>query len=161
MTEHSRRLLEKARHAIRAAEILFREDESDSAAGRAYYAMFYTASALLAENSLHLAKHSGVHALFGEHFARPGRINPKFHRFILDAFDRRIQADYGFQAVISREEVATMIEQARVSGTGGSPIGSVNFGSQRSSMCTAIIGFSRSRWLQHPSTGSLSGSACA
>jgi uncharacterized protein (UPF0332 family) len=48
LKEQSRLLLDKARHAIRAAEILTREDETDFAAGRAYYAMFYVASALLA-----------------------------------------------------------------------------------------------------------------
>ena len=50
MKEQSRLLLEKARHAIRVAEILTREDETDFAAGRAYYAMFYVASTLLAEH---------------------------------------------------------------------------------------------------------------
>ncbi len=113
MSEHSARLLKKARHAIRAAEILLRESENDSAARRAYYAMFYIASALLAEHSLESKKHSGVHALFGEHFAKPGYIDPKFHRFLLDAFDRRIQADYGFEILISGEEVATTVDQAR------------------------------------------------
>lgn len=73
----------------------------------------YIASALLAENDLRSGKHSGVHALFGEHFAKSGRVNSKFHRFLLDAFDRRIQADYGFDALISREEVAIMLDQAR------------------------------------------------
>ncbi|MGH9620289.1 MAG: HEPN domain-containing protein [Bryobacteraceae bacterium] len=106
-------LLEKARHAIHGAEILLRESEAEIAAGRIYYAMFYTASALLAENGLGSRKHSGVHALLGEHFAKPGRIDPKFHRLLLDAFDRRLQADYGFEAAITDDEVAAMIQQAR------------------------------------------------
>ncbi len=50
---------------------------------------------------------------FGAHFAKPARIDPKFHRFLLDAFDRRIQADYSFEALISEDEVASMIDQAR------------------------------------------------
>jgi uncharacterized protein (UPF0332 family) len=75
--------------------------------------MFYVASALLAENGLGSAKHSGVHALFGKFFAKPGRIDPQFHRFLLDAFDRRLQAEYGFEAVITAEEVNLMINQAR------------------------------------------------
>ncbi len=58
-------------------------------------------------------KHSGVHALFGAHFAKPGRIDPKFHRFLLDSFDRRIQADYSFEAVITPEEVIAMIDGVR------------------------------------------------
>jgi uncharacterized protein (UPF0332 family) len=61
----------------------------------------------------HRLKHSGVHALFGKHFAKPGRIDSRFHRFLLDAFDRRLQAGYGFEAVITSEEVNLMIDQAR------------------------------------------------
>ena len=75
--------------------------------------MFYAPSALLAEQNLTSTRHSGIHALFGEHFAKPGRIEPKFHRFLLDAFDRRLQADYGLEIVITREEVATTLDQAR------------------------------------------------
>lgn len=106
------RLLAKARSAIRAADVLLREGENDSAAGRAYYAMFYVDSALLAEAGMTSSKHSGVHALFGEHFAKTGRVNPKFHRFLLDGFDRRVRADYGLEATVPSEEVALAIDQA-------------------------------------------------
>lgn len=113
MKRQSQLLLDKAHHALHAAEVLLREKEMEFAAGRAYYAMFYTASALLAENGMGSTKHSGVHALFGEHFAKPGRIDPKFHRLLLDGFDRRLQADYNFEAVIATEEVTAMIDGAR------------------------------------------------
>lgn len=105
--------MEKARRAIEAATTLLQRGDADFAAARAYYAMFYTAEALLTERGVRSRKHGGVHALFGEHFAKTGLIDKKFHRFLLDAFDRRLQADYGFEAVITREEVMAMIEQAR------------------------------------------------
>jgi len=44
-------------------------------------------------------------ARFGEQFAKSGRLDPKFHRWLLDAFDRRLQGDYGFEALIAPEEV--------------------------------------------------------
>lgn len=113
MNTDARKLLEKARRAIHAAETLLQQGDVDFAAGRAYYAMFYTAEALLTAKGLGARKHGGVHALFGEHFTKTGLIDAKFHRFLLDAFDRRIQADYGFDAVVSRVEVIGMIEQAR------------------------------------------------
>ena len=75
--------------------------------------MFYTAEALLSEKGLRFRKHGGVHALFGEHFIKTGLTDAKFHRFLLDAFDRRLQADYGFDTVIGKEEVNEMIAQAR------------------------------------------------
>lgn len=109
----TRKLLEKARRATRAAEILLQHEHLDFAAGRAYYAMFYTVEALLSEKGLHSRKHGGVHALFGEHFIKTELMDAKFHRFLLDAFDRRLQGEYGLDAVLSTEEVIAMIEQAR------------------------------------------------
>jgi len=75
--------------------------------------MFYAAEALLSRKGLQSRKHGGVHALFGQEFIKTGLMDAKFHRFLLDAFDRRLQADYGFDAVLGMEEVAGMIEQAR------------------------------------------------
>jgi uncharacterized protein (UPF0332 family) len=106
-------LLEKARRAIHAAETLLQHEDVDFAAGRAYYAMFYAAEALLSQKGLHSRKHGGVHALFAQEFIKPGLMDAKFHRFLLDAFDRRLQADYAFDAVLDMEEVTRMIEQAR------------------------------------------------
>lgn len=75
--------------------------------------MFYTAEALLYERGLRSRKHSGVHSLFGEHFAKPGLIEAKFHRWLVTAFNRRLQGDYAFEATITGEEVRSMIHQAR------------------------------------------------
>lgn len=41
MKMETRKLLDKASRAIRAAENLLRDGDVDFAAGRAYYAMFY------------------------------------------------------------------------------------------------------------------------
>lgn len=89
MKATSEKLLEKAVRAIRAAEILLREGDLDSAAGRSYYAMFYVAEALLFEKGLQFRKHSGVHSAFGEHFAKSGLLDSKFHRWLLNASNLR------------------------------------------------------------------------
>jgi len=113
MKADTSKLLEKAGRAIRAAEVLHGKGDAEFAAGRAYYAMFYVAEARLNEKALTFQKHGGVHGAFGEHFARTGQFDAKFHRWLLDAFDRRIQADYGLDAVVTSDEARTMIEQAR------------------------------------------------
>jgi len=112
MKSESRRLLDKAARAIRAAETLLREGDPDFAAGRAYYAMFYAAEALLFERGLQFRKHGAVHGAFGEHLVRSGILDTRFHRWLLDAFDVRIQGDYGVDAVVSLEEARAMIDQA-------------------------------------------------
>ena len=42
--------------------------------------MVRTALALLREQDVRFRKHSSVHGAFGQHFAKPGLIDPKFHR---------------------------------------------------------------------------------
>jgi uncharacterized protein (UPF0332 family) len=112
VTEEARRLLEKADRAIAAAERLA-DGFPEFAAGRAYYAMFYVAQALLVTRGLRFARHGGVHAAFGEHFVKTGELDPRYHRWLLDAFDRRVTADYGVEASVGPEEATRMIEQAR------------------------------------------------
>jgi uncharacterized protein (UPF0332 family) len=106
-------LLEKAARAIQAAEALLARGDADFAVGRSYYAMFYTATALLLEEGVSASKHSTVHALFGERFAKTGRLDRKFHRWLLDAFDKRLESDYGFGAMVAPSQAAMLIEQAR------------------------------------------------
>ncbi len=113
MREHTLKFLEKAGRAIRSARLLLEAGETDFAAGRAYYAMFYAAQAMLHERGLRTRKHTGVQGLFGEQFAKTGAIDPKYHRWLLDAFDRRLQGDYGFDSMISSDDVLEMIAQAQ------------------------------------------------
>lgn len=113
MKETTQKFLLKASRAIRAAENLLKEEDADFAAGRVYYGMFYVAQALLYERGLRFRKHSAVHAAFGEHFAKGGQLDPKFHRFLIDAFDKRIRGDYDVEVFVSSEDVTDTIQQAR------------------------------------------------
>lgn len=85
----------------------------DCAACRAYYAMFYAAAALLSDKDVRFRRHGGVHGAFGEHFIKTGLLDPKFHCWLLDAFDKRNQGDYGIEILVTSADVEQMIEQAR------------------------------------------------
>lgn len=61
---------------------------------RAYYAMFYVAETLLAEQGLDLSKHSAVISKFGQVFARQSLMDAKFYRMLIDAQERRLIGDY-------------------------------------------------------------------
>jgi len=111
--EESRQLLEKAGRALHAAEVLLHAGDAEFAAGRAYYAMLYVAQALLRQKGLPCRKHAAVHAAFGQHFAKTGLLDPKFHRWLLDAFDKRLLGDYGFEADVSPGDAAAIVDQAR------------------------------------------------
>ncbi len=113
MKEEARKFLEKADRALHAAEILLADGSYDFAAGRAYYAMLHTAQALLCEDDLRYRKHAGVHAAFGEHYSKTGRIDAKYHRWLLDAFDERLRADYDIDESFGEPDAAHRIVQAR------------------------------------------------
>ena len=113
MKAKAAQLLDKALDVLEAAEILHRAGKEDSAAGRAYYAMFYVAEAVLYERDLEFSKHAGVHAAFGEHIAKTSEMDPKFHRWLLDAFRVRLTGDYTVDASIGAGDVDEMIKRSQ------------------------------------------------
>jgi uncharacterized protein (UPF0332 family) len=75
--------------------------------------MFYVGEALLVERGKRFRKHSAVHAAFGEQFAKAGLLESKYHRWLLDAFDRRIVSDYDTTGELSPHEVRETINRAK------------------------------------------------
>jgi uncharacterized protein (UPF0332 family) len=69
-------LIEKAKESLDAAKSLFEDGFYDFSVGRSYYAMFYTAEAVLLTKNLSFSKHSAVIAAFGKEFVKPA-ILPK------------------------------------------------------------------------------------
>ena len=113
MKEETRNFIEKSKKAIRAAEIMLREDQYDVSVSRAYYSMLYTAKALLVEEDFRFKKHTAVHSAYSRHFSKTGLLDKKFHRQMLNAFDQRLEADYDDIPSISVEEVHAIIKQAK------------------------------------------------
>ena len=113
MNEHTRKLLDRALDAIEAAEGLMGMNKMEIAAGRAYYAMFYVAEALLEAKGLEFSQHGQVIGAYGVHFAKTKELDPKFHRWLVDAFDIRVMGDYDVEESISAQIVVALINQAR------------------------------------------------
>lgn len=113
MNDYTRQLLEKAIDTIEGAELLLNHEKTDLAAGRAYYALFYTAEALLNENGLQFSKHGDVIGAYGKEFSKTKILDQKFHRWLIEGFDTRLIGDYHVDTKIENDFVATMINQAR------------------------------------------------
>lgn len=113
MREEIAALLQKAEESIRAAELLLKEGLFAIAVSRAYYAMFYVAEALLLKEGVELSKHGAVVAVFGERFAKTGRLDPKFHQYLIEGLEERQAADYDAPAEFSREDAEKQVERAR------------------------------------------------
>jgi uncharacterized protein (UPF0332 family) len=106
-------LINKARDSLGAAKILIRDGYHDFAASRAYYAMFYIAEAMLIHLGQSYNKHSAVISAFGQEYAKTGKMDSKFHRWLIDAQDFRNIGDYGIEAHISEDDAISACEWAR------------------------------------------------
>jgi len=113
MKESTQQLLSRAVDAIEADDILLTSGKTEFAAGRAYYAMFYVAEALLSEKGYRFGKHGNVLAAYGQHFAKTKVLDPKYHQWLITAFDQRQVGDYGLYPDIQNEVVAELIRQAQ------------------------------------------------
>jgi uncharacterized protein (UPF0332 family) len=113
LKEYTSKLLKKAEDAIQAADLLLSNNQPDFAAGRAYYAMFYVAEALLNEKGLDFGKHGNVIAAYGEYFTKTGLLDKKYHRWLINAFDKRLIGDYGVDSSLENDIVTDMIDQAQ------------------------------------------------
>ncbi|WP_030007601.1 HEPN domain-containing protein [Picosynechococcus sp. NKBG042902] len=105
-------LIQKAKKSLDAAKELEALGYYDFAISRAYYSMFYLASAFLESQELNFSKHSAVIAAFGKHFAKTQIVNPKYHRYLIDAQKARSQADYNTSIEFSEPEVNDYLQQA-------------------------------------------------
>ena len=60
MTDSQQELLHKAQRSLEAAQSLLRDGYPEFAVSRAYYTMFYMASAILEGENMTFSKHSAV-----------------------------------------------------------------------------------------------------
>lgn len=114
MNDEIRRYLEKAEHALIVAEDLMERSHAPDAASKVYYAMFYATKALLAAEEIDVVKHSAVESAFGYYFAKPGRIDPKYHKMLMSARKIREIADYDIDEEIIEPVASLKIEEGRI-----------------------------------------------
>ena len=105
--------IERAREALDDAGFLLQSGRLTGASNRVYYAMFYAASALLATRDLSASRHSGVIALFNDHFVKTGLFPRDLARHFGRAFEARMDTDYRVFATPDADEVRESLEYAR------------------------------------------------
>jgi uncharacterized protein (UPF0332 family) len=86
----------------------------DFSLSRAYYAMFYSAEALLLTKDLRFSKHSGVIACFGKEFIKEGVFSEQLYDYLIKGFRERQKGDYDVVSMPSREDALEMMERARI-----------------------------------------------
>lgn len=79
---------------------------------RAYYAMFYAATAALGHEGLWRNTHQGVISAFGERFVKPGYVEPEYGRLLHSAFSARLRGDYEPGVAFDEAYIRELIDDA-------------------------------------------------
>lgn len=111
MTEQRGLLILKAEKFLSSARLLVQSGDLDSAVSRAYYAAFYIAEVLLDARGFSFSSHKSVISSYGQEFSKKGLLDPRFHRLLITAFEKRQQADYLANTALDQEEVNELLSE--------------------------------------------------
>jgi len=96
--------LKRAEESHEAAKVLLDGGFLGFSAAQSYYTMFYLAQALLLSKNLTFSSHSAVIASFGKELAKTGLLDSKFHRYLINAQERREIVHYGITRDVSDQQ---------------------------------------------------------
>jgi len=106
-------LIEKARRYLRSADLLIQDGDYDSAVSRSYYAMFYSAEAVLLRRKMTFTSHKAVISAFGQYFVKTGIFDKQLGRDLNIIFGERQLGDYESNSSISEDNARHAFERAR------------------------------------------------
>jgi len=102
-----------AEQALNTAQVNLNVGDFRATVNRAYYAIFYAASAMLLTKGLERRKHSGVISAFREHFVKAGLLEMEYSNVYGETLVIREDADYAFEIPIDLDMAETALRQAR------------------------------------------------
>lgn len=107
-----RKLMALAEQALATAQINFEAGDFRATVNRAYYAIFYAASAMLLTIELERRKHSGVISAFRKHFIKSGLIEAEYSNIYGETLVVRENADYAIELPIDLDTAKLALQQA-------------------------------------------------
>ena len=111
-TEVIRYWMEKATEALLSARSEQQFGRFVFAVNRAYYACFYSASAVLLKEGQKFSKHTGVRAAVHRYLVKTGKIDASWGQFYDLVFNSRQRGDYQELVTFLPEEADELISQA-------------------------------------------------
>lgn len=112
MNPDTEALIAKANRNLALARRLVEAGDQDVGVARAYYAMFYLATAMLAAREKSFSKHSAVIAAFAREFVASGEMSADHHVALRRGFELRNLADYATESSISVGDARAALERA-------------------------------------------------
>ena len=104
--------LTRSHEEVDTARLLFANGKYKVALTRAYYAVFYAASAVLLSEGIKRSKHSGVQSAFRQSFIKLGVIEAEYSDIYGAARDARELSDYELWFMPAEEFTETVIADA-------------------------------------------------
>ena len=107
------RHLQLSREFLDDSKALLQERRFRSAVDRAYYAIHYSAVALLCHSGVRPPRtHSGLVNIFGLELVNRGTVGPEFGRILGVALRSRVQSTYAADAIITLEDAQLAVSAA-------------------------------------------------
>jgi uncharacterized protein (UPF0332 family) len=106
-------LIKRAEIRLEAAELLCINGFYEDSISRAYYSMFYAASALLLKEDVIVRTHSGLISQFGLRFIQNGPIEQKFGRNLRITEELREESEYSLSRKISAKEAEEVLKNSK------------------------------------------------
>lgn len=106
--------MEHAEECLAAAGQLLGSGNYKSSANRSYYAVFHAMRAVLAFDEIDMKHHSGIISEFRRLYIKAGVFETRLSEIISELFDIRTDSDYDDFFVISEEEAAEQLANARL-----------------------------------------------
>jgi uncharacterized protein (UPF0332 family) len=111
--ENYRLYIENAHEMIEVAKSNLGNDFYSSACNRAYYAIFYAASALLFSKGMSFGKHSAVLSAFRQHFIKTGELDVKWSEIYQRIMSHRQIGDYDINLRVEKEQAMGDVRDAQ------------------------------------------------
>ncbi len=112
MSHEIEALVRLAEDSRAAADKLLESGHARFGASRAYYAMFYCASALHLSQGRSFSRHGSVIGAFARYFVKTGLLDRGLHRYLHEAFEQRQISDYDPLAEVSEEDARIILGRA-------------------------------------------------
>ncbi|MGC9781241.1 MAG: HEPN domain-containing protein [Candidatus Heimdallarchaeota archaeon] len=102
----------KAERFLKTAKLVLEDGDYASCLSRCYYAMYAITEALLLTKNITTSTHKGTISFFGKYFIRTGELAKEFGKILNEAYDRRLEGDYGVGLEITEADATEQLKLA-------------------------------------------------
>ena len=111
--DNFRLYMENAEEMLEVARLNLNNDYYGSVCNRAYYAIFYAASALLFSKEMSFGKHSAIISAFRQHFIKTGEFDVKWSGIYQRLMSHRQSSDYDINVRVEKEQAVDDLKGAQ------------------------------------------------